>query len=241
MAGEMLFKPRNGRTVRLTRLVGDCCELPAEETVDSIIVLDVFTVVSATPNYQDGATAFETKANGDICTNERDPSILQDISIALTLCQVSASTVSMLTGSPAVFDASGNVVGFDIMEGALSGRTALETFSGLSGAACNGGNGYSLFPCTYDWQFSAELNIAAPLDTLFDVQLTGRTNGNHAWDNGPYAVQLDSGGDAGPLLDSVQTGVHGRVMVTDVGAPAVTDGWVTASAENGYLFGPDSI
>lgn len=241
MAGELLFKPRNGRTIRLTRLADECCQLPAEDTIESIIVLDVFTIISMTPNYQDGAEAFETKANGDICSNERDPSLLQDTSVALTLCQVSASAVSMLTGSTPVMDADGKIVGFDIMEGALSNRTAVETWSGLSGQACAGGNGYSVLPCTYDWQFSAELNLGAQLDTLFDIQLTGRTSGNHDWNNGPYAVQSDGDGDPGPLLDAMQDGSHARVMITDVPAPAITDGWVTASAANGYLFGPDSI
>lgn len=239
---ETLFKPFKGKSVRLTRLVDDCCSLPAEDTAESIIVLDVFTIVALTPNTEDGERQFERKANGDICINVRDRSILQDFNVDLTLCQVSPATVSMLTGWPVVRDADNNIVGFDVMEGANDGNTSMEIFSGVGGVDCGEGSkyGYAVLPCTYDWQISDAMNFGG-IGEVFDLKLTGHTNGNHAWNNGPFAVQLDDGGDPGPLLDAMQQGSHARVMVTDVPPPAVTDGWVTASAANGFLFGPDSI
>jgi hypothetical protein len=239
---EQLFKPFKGRSIRLLRLVDDCCELPAEDTADSIIVLDVFTILSASSNTEDGTRAFERKANGDICLNQKERSILQDLSLALTLCQVSASTVTLLTGWPAVHDADGNVVGFDILEGESQGNTSMEIWSGVGGVDCGEGAkyGYAVFPCTYDWQISDAFEFAGA-DSLFDLQLTGFTNGNHAWNNGPFPVQLNGGGTAAPLHDAIENGVHGRVMVTDVPPPPVTNGLVIASAANQYLYGPDSI
>jgi hypothetical protein len=239
---ETLFKPFKGKSIRLTRLIDDCCALPAEDTEDSIIVMDVFTILSSTLNSEDGQRAFERKANGDICINVRERSVIQDLDLALTLCQVSGATVSMLTGWPAVTDANDNIVGFDILEGETEGNTSLEIWSGVSGVDCGAGSkyGYAVFPCTFDWKISDAFEFAGA-DSLFDLQLTGITNGNHPWGTGPYAVQANGGGTPGPLLDPLQNGVHGRVMVTDVPPPAVTDGWVTASAANGYLYGPDSI
>lgn len=242
MAGETLFKPFKGRTLRALKLVDDCCELPAEDTQDALIVVDVFTIVSITSNVEDGERAFERKANGDICVNQRERSVLQDLDVAITLCQVSGAFVSGLTGWPEVHDADGNIVGFDIMEGESMGNVSMEVFSGISGVDCGDGAkyGYVPIPCTNDWQISDAFEIAGA-DSLFDLQITGHTNGNHPWGTGPFAVQLDDGGVAGPLIDPIQNGVHARVMVTDVPPPAVTNGWVTASAANGYLYGPDSI
>lgn len=241
MAGETLFKPFKARSVRATRLIDDCCALPAEDTADSIIVMDVFSIFSLTPNIEDGEVAFERKANGDICINERERSVLQDLTAEWTLCQVSAATVTMLTGWPAVMDDSGKVVGFDWMEGESEGNTALELFSGVSGVDCGDGAryGYVPIPCTYDWQITDQVDFGG-IDNLFNLTLSGRTNGNHSWGTGPYAVQLD-GNTPGPLLDPMQNGAHARIMVTDVAPPPLTDGWVIASAANGYLYGPDSV
>lgn len=239
---DILFKPFRGRALRATTLIEDCCGLPAEDTACAITVVDSFTTVSLEPNIEDGDTAFERKANGDICVNERDPDTLTDLTINATFCQIPASFISQLTGWPVVRDADGNGVGFDVMEGASTAQNSLELWSGVSGIDCGEGAryGYTVLPCTSGWQLGDTLEWAG-IDTLFAITLTGRTKGNHAWNNGPYAVQLDGDGDPGPLLDAMEDGSHARIMVTEVPPPAVTDGCVAASAANGFLFGPDSI
>lgn len=239
---DILYRPFKGRTIRATKLIDDCCALPAEDTDCSIVVIDSFTTISLEPNIEDGDTAFERKANGDICINERDPDVLQDLTVNLTLCQVPASFITQLTGWPLVTDADSAGVGFDVMEGASEGRSALEIWSGVAGIDCGEGAryGYNALPCTGDWQLGDTLEWAG-IDTLFAITLTGRTKGTHAWGTGPYAVQGDSLGAPGPLLDPMSEGSHARIMVTDVPPPALTDGCVAASAANGYLYGPDSV
>lgn len=239
---QIAYKPFRGKTVRLLRLIDDCCELPAEDTADSLTVFDAFTTVSIEPNVEEGEQSIERKANGDICQNEREGSVLTDLTVNLTMCQVLAEDVSMLTGWPVARDADGNGVGFDIMEGENTNHTAMEIFSGVSGVDCGEGAryGYNALPCTWDWQLAESIEWAGA-DVISAITLTGRTKGNHPWGTGPFAVQLDDGGDPGPLLDPMQNGAHARIMVTDVPPPAVTDGWVAASAANGYLFGPESI
>lgn len=239
---ELAYKPFKGRTIRLTKLIESCCELPAEDTECSIAVFDAFTTASLEANVEAGETAFERKANGDVCLNERDNDTLTYLTVNLTLCNVLPSAISMLTGWPTVTDADGNIVGFDIMEGSSDEQTAVEVFSGVSGIDCGDGAryGYNAMPCTSGWQLAGPIEWAG-IDTISSIQLTGQTKGNHAWLNGPYAVQLDAGGDPGALIDPIQNGAHARIMVTDVAPPAVTDGCVAASAANGYLFGPESI
>lgn len=238
---ETAYKPFKGRTIRLTSLVEECCELPEEGTEDAINVFDSFTTVSLEANIEDGERAFERKANGDICLNEREDDVLQDLSVNLTMCQIRAEAVTALTGWPIVRDADGNGVGFDIMEGSNTAQSGLEVWSGVAGVDCGTGPryGYNVLPCTTGWQLGDTLEWAGA-DTIFAITLTGRTQGNHAWGNGPYAVQTDEGGDAGPLIDPISNGAHARIMVTDVAPPAVTNGAVAASALNGYLFGPES-
>lgn len=239
---EIAYKPYKGRTVRLTKLIEDCCQLPAEDTECSIVTFDSFTTVSIEANVEDGDVAFERKANGDICINERENDLLQDLTVNLTLCNVLPSAISFLTGWPTVTDADDNIVGFDIVEGANSEQTAVEIFSGVAGVDCGQGAryGYNVLPCTSGWTLSDSIEWAGA-DTISSITLTGRTKGNHDWGTGPYAVQSDAMGDPGPLVDPIANGAHARLMVTDVPPPAVTDGCVAASAANGYLYGPESI
>jgi hypothetical protein len=238
---DIFYKPYKARTIRSTRLVDDCCSLPPEDTECIINVIDAFTTFSLEPNSEDGERAFERKANGDVCINEREDDILQDLTVNLLLCQIPASFITGLTGWPLVTDADGNGVGFDIMEGANTVRSALEMHTGVSGVSCAEGAryGYNVLPCTTGWTLGDTLEWGGA-DTIFAISLTGRTSGNHDWGTGPYAVQSDVSGDPGPLIDPIQQGAHARLMVTDVAPPTVTDGCVAASAANGYLFPPAS-
>lgn len=236
---ELAYKPFKGRTIRLTKL-DDCCTPPAADTECAVGVFDAFTTVSLEANVEDGETAFERKANGDVCINERDPNLLQDLTVSLTLCNVLPETISMLTGWPVVYDSDENSVGFDIMDGTTEGEVGVEVWSGVAGIDCGEGAryGYNVLPCTSGWQLSDTIEWAG-IDTIFAITLTANTRGSHGWGSGPYAVQNDSGGVAGPLLDPMQTGSHARIMTTEVPPPELTDGCVDASEENGYLFPPN--
>lgn len=235
------YKPFKGRTIRITRLE-DCCTPPPEGTECSLAVFDAFTTVSIEANVEEGETAFERKANGDVCINERDPDLLQDLTVSLTLCQVQPEVVSMLTDWPVTRDADGDAVGFDVMSGVSDAEAAIEIWSGVSGIDCGQGAryGYNVLPCTSGWQIDGEIEWAG-IDTIFAITLTATAKDNHAWGSGPYAVQLDELGAPGPLLDPMQSpGSLARIMSTDVPPPAVTDGCVAATAANGYLFPPES-
>lgn len=237
---QRAFKPFKGRTIRITTLE-DCCTPPPLGTPCAIAVFDAFTTVSIEANVEEGEVAFERKANGDVCINERDPNLLQDLAVSLTLCQVQPEVISNLTGWPVVRDLNGDAVGFDIMSGVSDAEVAVEIWSGVAGIDCGEGAmyGYNVLPCTSGWQIDGTIEWAG-IDTIFAITLTGTAKDNHAWGSGPYGIQLGVDGLPGPLLDPMQSpGSLARIMATDVPPPPVTDGCVDATAANGYDFPPD--
>lgn len=232
---DVAYKPFKGRTIRTT-VLDDCCTPPASGTECAIYVTDSWTTVSLEPNVEEGEQILERKANGDVCLNEREPDLLQNLGVSLTLCQVRPEFISNLTGWPVVRDAAGNGVGFDVMEGISEAQTALEVWSGVAGIDCGAGAryGYSVLPCVSGWQLGENLQWAGG-DTIFSITLNGITSGSHAWGTGPYNVQFDEADAPGPLLDAIQTGAHARIMSTEVPPPAVTSGCVPATLANGYI------
>lgn len=235
---QVSFKPFRGRTVRVTNL-DDCCTPPASGTDCALAVFDAFTTVSLEAEVEDGDEALEKKANGDICISEKDPDALKWLNLSLTLCQVQPEVISMLTGWPVVRDANDVGIGFDITEGISTASTALEVWSGVAGIDCGQGAryGYNLIPCINGWQLDDKIEWA-DIGTIFSITLSATTNGTHAWSTGPYDVQNTAAGAPGPLLDPVQTGVHARIMTSEIPPPALTDGCVPATAANGYLYPP---
>lgn len=233
---QRVFKTRNARTIRVT-VLDDCCTPPASGTECALSVFDAFTTFSASVNVEEGLAAFERKANGDICINEKDPNSLTDMTLSLTLCNVRPEDISMMTDWPVTRDVSGAAIGFDIMEGSSDRSVAVELFSGVAGVDCGEGAqyGYAVAPCTSAWQLDGEIEWAG-LDTIQSITLTSNTKGSHGWGSGPYAVQdYNYDGTAEQLHDPMQTGSHMRIMTTTVPPPATTDGCVDATAANGFL------
>lgn len=233
---QRVFKTRNARTIRVT-VLDDCCTPPVSGTECALSVFDAFTTFSASVNVEEGLAAFERKANGDICINEKDPNTLVDMTLKMTLCNVGAEDISLLTEWPVTRDVSGAAIGFDFMEGSSDRNVAVELFSGVAGVDCGAGAqyGYAVAPCTGAWQLDGEIAWAG-LDTIQSITLTANTKGTHAWGHGPYKVQdYDYDGTAETLHDAMQTGSHMRIMTTTVPPPATTDGCVTASEANGYF------
>ena len=236
---QRVFKTRNARTIRVT-VLDDCCTPPVSGTECALTVFDAFTTFSASVNVEEGLSAFERKANGDICINEKDPNSLIDMTLSMTLCNVRPEDVSMLTEWPVTRDVSGAAIGFDIMEGSSDRHVAVELFSGVAGVDCGAGAqyGYAAAPCTSAWQLDGEIEWAG-LDTIQSITLTATTDGSHAWGSGPYDVQdFNYDGTAEALHDPMQTGSHMRMMMTTVPPPAVTDGCVAATGANGYNHPP---
>ena len=233
---QRVIKTRNARTIRVT-VLDDCCTPPVTGTECALSVFDTFTTFSASVNVEEGLSAFERKANGDLCINESDPDSLTNLTLSLTLCNVRPEDISMLTAWPVTRDTNDVAVGFDIMEGTTDRQVAVELWSSVAGADCASGqqHGYAVAPCTDAWQLDGEI-VWAGLDTIQSITLTATTNGNHAWGKGPYKVQdFAYDGTAEQLHDAMQTGAHMRIMSTTVPPPSLTDGCVDATEANGFF------
>lgn len=244
---QQCFKPFRAQSLRVTEL-DDCCtppdpaddsppdESPGGGAACSIAVTDSFTSVSAEAEVDEGEAVLERKANGDICVNERDLDVLTGLNVSVTLCMVTPWFISKLTGWPVVMDQDCNAVGFDIMDGINTTKTALELWSGVAGVDCGAGAryGYAVFPCVENWQLDGSVEWAGS-DTLFSITLTGFAKGNHAWGRGPYTdVQ---GSVDGRLVDPMTSGSLMRLMSTDVPPPAYISTCVDClppTAEFGY-------
>lgn len=242
---QQCFKPFRAQSLRVTEL-DDCCTPPppSDESPDespgqpcSIAVTDSFTSVSATAEVNEGEDILERKANGDICISERDPDVLQGLTVTITLCQVDPWFISKLTGWPVVMDQNCNAVGFDIMDGINTNQVALELWSGVAGIDCGEGAryGYALFPCVENWQLSGDLEWAGS-DTLWSIELQGFAKGAHAWGRGPYNDVQQS--VDGRLVDPMRAGSIMRKMATDVPPPsyiATCQDCLPPTAEYGYV------
>lgn len=233
---QVAFKNKKARTIRAT-ILDDCCSLPASGTECAIAVFDTFTTFSATVNVEEGLSAVERKANGDFCINETDPNDVLDFTVSLTMCNVGAEYISILTEWPVTRDVSGRAVGIDVMDGHSDRNVALEMFSGVAGVDCGEGAqyGYAPFPCLNGFTLDGEI-VWAGLDTIQSITLVSTTKGTHGWGKGPYEVQdYDYDGTPEQLHDAIPQGAHFRLMSTTVPPPATTDGCVAATAANGYL------
>ena len=236
---QQAYKPFKGRTIRIT-VMDACCTPPASGTQAAIGVFDSYLTVSLEPNIEEGERAFERKANGDVCLNEKEDDLLQDIAVTVTLCQVLPEVVSAMTGWPVTRDPSSQkAIGFDFLEGASDGSTAFESWTGVSGIDCGEGAkyGYNVFPCVNGWMISEAIEWGGA-DTIAQIVLKGTASSKHVWGNGPYNVQNGVGAVPGPLVDELASGAFGRTMVVDIAPPSVTDGMVPATAGNGYLHPP---
>lgn len=242
---QQCFKPFRAQSLRVTEL-DDCCTPPppADESPDgspgapcSIAVTDSFTSVSASAEVDEGDDILERKANGDICISEKDPDVLQGLTLSITLCQVDPWFISKLTGWPVVMDQNCNAVGFDIMDGINTNQVAVELWSGVAGIDCGAGAryGYALFPCVENWQLDGDLEWAGS-DTLWSITLQGFAKGQHAWGRGPYNDVQQS--IDGRLVDPMRPGSIMRKMATDVPPPsyiATCQDCLPPTAEYGYV------
>lgn len=227
------WTPFRARALRITQL-GDCCSPPPDGTPNAVDVIDAFTIVSLATDIEEGEELLVKKANGDICVNEKDPDLLKGIDISVTLCQVTPTVVSNLTGWPLAYDATGEAVGFDITTGSNDRQVGLELFSNVAGIDCGEGAryGYMVVPCVGPFQLSENIEFGG-IDTQFNITLTGRTSDSHGWCEGPYAVQLGTDGQPGPLLDPISQGAVVRIMATDVPPPPLGCS-LEAGPEAGY-------
>lgn len=220
--GTKCLTPVKGRALRVTSLDG-CGRVVYGEF--SVGVSESFVSVALTANTVDTDEINVTNAAGNRCVFEPAETKLSGYSAEIQFCEVDPDVFSIITGYPAVLDADGDVVGFDVdTDATIEPKSfSLETWTGMAtGDACSnpgaaGNFGYLLLPYLkggYVGDFTVENNAV----TFTITGATTRTG--NAWGVGPYKVMLDGTGNPSTLLAPIKPTVPLRMMSTGVAYPS---------------------
>lgn len=140
----------------------------------------------------------------------------------IQLLRVDPAVLNMVTGTPVVMNASGDVVGFDSGPRNITTSFALEVWSKLAGTRCDDGSpawGYTLVPflrggTVGDFKFENGL-------VSFNV-VKAQTRRRSRWGVGPHNLT----GDYERLLTPVSGNLHYTQFVTGAVPPVQIDGTV---------------
>jgi hypothetical protein len=145
--------PIQGRILRVIAL--NSCGVPVSGTATSggaggvaQIVMDGFTQVQQSPQYEDGSRKVTRKANGDVCVNELlEPSILTEIKETIDFCVTNPGLiVATLNARLLTASLSPTGTGFAVMQGVTAAHWSLEVWQSLSGdLACDPNTGAVLY------------------------------------------------------------------------------------------------
>lgn len=213
------FTPLLGKRLRITRLT-DCGALLAPAAANSFIVTEGFVTVTLSSEVEDGTEIIQKNAQGNICVNERQSSTFKRFTVGLTLCGVNPSLLSFVSNADTYNDYAGDVAGIKVAEGPITGKFALELWTGLAGQACIGGNeasGYLLLPQIQagvlgDIEVNGENAVNASLSGAFTV-------GGNGWGVGPYQVVYNGSNQPAFLPQALDPYDHLLLMDTALALP----------------------
>jgi hypothetical protein len=215
---------------RLRATLVDSCGAPVGGAC-STIVTDGFISVAMTDNIESPDEFKVKNAGGRFCVNQRSTPLLNWIEAAITLCQVSPELLSMLSGSPIVYDDSSptpQAVGFQTdSETYASASFALELWTNVGrvrgSAACPSGGvryGYLLLP----WLIEGTIGDVTIENGPVNFVINTITSDGNDWGTGPYDVINDSAGSPSPLLEALPTTTHRHIQLTSLAPPEVVCG-----------------
>jgi hypothetical protein len=212
-----------GKRIRVTDLSA-CGEAPAPSTANSMIVSSGFITVQFAPVYKDATEYEQVDADDNLCVNEMGRKQLKRVEFTISFCNVDPELVTLFTGNPVEVDNAGNSVGFRLSEDAAVADFAFELWSGIGNQPCDeSGNtpyGYFLLP----WATDATLNDHTVENGVTNFEITGRTEHNALWGQGPYNVVRDAGGVPTALDDPILPGEHYLQRFTTLAPPAAVCG-----------------
>jgi len=139
--------------------------------------------------------------------------------IDVDFLRVDPGLISLITGSPLVYNAVGDVVGFDADTSLPVTAFAMEVWSKLVGVSCADGQmyGYTLFPFLKGGYLSG-FTFGDGL-VSFNLQKAVSQRGSK-WGFGPYNVE----GDGSPLFTPVSGNTSWRTIITPFTPPTQQDG-----------------
>lgn len=211
------FAPILGRRMRVTQLDECGAIIPTSKK----IVTDGFITVSLSPQVEEGNEIIIRNAGGRICINEKSADSFKRFDLEIEFCDVNPSLLSMTTNAEEYENAAADVVGITVPEGEMTGKFALEIWTGLAGQACGDSgetaSGYLLLPLVQsgtlgDLEITGEDKITFSLANSF-------TRGGNTWGDGPYDVMRDDADTPGPLTTPLDAYDHLLLLLTDVAPP----------------------
>lgn len=184
------FSPILGKRIRVTEL-DECGRVtPTSRS----IVTDGFITVSLSSEIEDGTEILVKNAQGNVCVNEKQSDSFKRFNVELTFCGVNPSLLAMVTNAKEYEDYAGDVAGFTVAEGEMTGKFALELWTGLSGQDCGTGgeeaSGYMLLPLVNAGTL-ADLEIGGE-DAINFGLANSTTKGGNTWGVGPFDVLYDN-------------------------------------------------
>jgi hypothetical protein len=218
------FIPVLGKRLRVTEL--DVCGAPLP-TTGMYIATDGFITVTLSSEVEDGTEIIVKKASGALCVNEKMANSFKRFNVEIEFCGVNPSLLAMVSNAKPYEDYAGDIAGFVVSEGEITGAFALELWTGLSGQACLPGqtgeaSGYLLLPFV---QKGVMGDITIDGENAVTFSLTGaQTKGGNAWGVGPYDVLIDDStppGVAAPLPTALDPYDHLLLVDTAVAPPPV--------------------
>jgi hypothetical protein len=218
-----------GRALRATRLDG--CGAPVLGP-DSQVTTKGFISVAMTANSNAGTAIQIDNANGERMVDETPVPRFTNYSLELTFVNVDPALLSLLSGMPVVMNAAGDeIIGFDQDDEIDVEATAfaLELWTGVGGAACDEEGdplyGYMLLPFVKGGMIG---NVTVENGNITFPITGAQTKKGNQWESGPYDVQDDETGLAGPLIDPLVPTRHFRHITTSIAPPENLDGGAAA-------------
>lgn len=210
------FVPLLGKRLRATQLSDSGALLPG----GSFIATDGFITVNLTSEVEDGTEIIQRNAAGQLCVNEKMNNSFKRFNFEAEFCGVNPSLLSYVTNAVEYEDYAGDIAGFTVPEGEITGAFALELWTGLSGALTDDqASGYFLLPFIKKGQLG---DITIDGENAITFSVTGAaTSGGNSWGRGPYDVVIndDSPGVPDVLPTALDPFDHLLLIDTAVAAP----------------------
>ena len=208
------FTPIRGKKIRVTEL-DECGKILA---TSKYLVTDGFVTVTLTPNVEDGTSIQVRKASGAMCVNEQGNPSFSNFGVELEFCGVNSELLPMVSNAEEY-----ETTGFTVPEGEMTGRFALELWTGIAGVACGStgeASGYLLLPLVASGTLG---DVTVSGEDAITFSLTNAyTKGGNTWGKGRFKVVAGSGGSADVLPTALDSLDHLLMTYTEVAPPADT-------------------
>lgn len=215
----LCFSPIQAEVIRITRL--DQCGVPVTGAAGGQAVLDAFTEVQNSPQYEEGQRFLLRKANGEPCVNQKGAGFFNWLEQTVQLCTLDPTVLAIVTGDRLITDGVTGV-GVAFGEGLLDEHYSIEAWQPVSGSgACDASGQQQYFYWAFPNLFDAQMQDFTFQNDTFTLGWKGTSQqGSTLW---------DLGDDWLPPGEGVESGDHYLFAITTEPPPEPYCGTVVVS------------